>query len=807
MNILIPFDPVSARSVYLLRLFPPKMKRSRRRGERAREIHVHSQVLHMEPGVKTYAIATTIRVVLVKLKKDSNGTLSPSFGWEVDLGGPTAKISSRVSDHGHNGVALTITRRAQDSKSGEVGKDTKGKRGKRAPEAVPVPNLSSTRSVDSLYSDEDEVDDEYPDAENLPQTRYPVDEPIEETAFHDHGATTAGGEVVKWFTVLAEYQHRRQLTALHNAISCIVGDFDSIIVDRGREFEHGDDGICSFGIFGFERGVQDGKDACASNAELVMAFENLPWMHEDMFKKIQNYSRNHQRDFVTNLRQNWVFSRDLKASRAQGGPAWLIEARAKAMFISPEAPTIPEFLDPDDPMVREVLVELEHGKISSEQATELLYSHIEYSLSFDDEEQQQVQSESTRYVPVEELDSKSIDAPRRRANSSDQEVPRNQSTGARRRMSGDPVSQVQAVRLDARLDSDSEMFHSAEFQPQELHAGEDYSGSVPFLQAAAAANSLGHDEQMGIPAHSAPGLDDDFADFRSPMGLAEKKVTAASSNGVNGFAPSLDVSSSGGLAIDEPAVHAQATGVHGQKHTFTPNDSSRIDRMESLMEQLVILNAQQTTQKLIVPTEIFSDAPSVGESGMADELKNELSELRAQVQARVEEDNALHDEITALREQLAERRSARPTPEKPSSEYTSGKLRKFKLWSAKKQEAESNKDGQAKNEQDTPMQESKPTPETILTASGTGDIGGSIRKGSASHVKVQRRPSGDSMGPDQRLNRTVSGDSVEMERRMARRYSGGGMGPGKTARLNSAGSELRMAPQRRLSDDQQVRWE
>jgi hypothetical protein len=102
MHILAPFDPVTARSVYLLRVFPPKAKRSHRRGERSKEIHVHSEVLHMEPGVETYAIATTIRVVLLKLKKDNGGTLSPSFGWEVNLTCGEV-ISSRVSDHGHNG--------------------------------------------------------------------------------------------------------------------------------------------------------------------------------------------------------------------------------------------------------------------------------------------------------------------------------------------------------------------------------------------------------------------------------------------------------------------------------------------------------------------------------------------------------------------------------------------------------------------------------------------------------------------------------------------------------------------------------
>ena len=72
MNMLCPFfDSVSARSLYLLSIFSPRTK-LKRRIHMGKEIHVHSEALKMEPRVEIYAIVTTIRVVLIKVRRESN---------------------------------------------------------------------------------------------------------------------------------------------------------------------------------------------------------------------------------------------------------------------------------------------------------------------------------------------------------------------------------------------------------------------------------------------------------------------------------------------------------------------------------------------------------------------------------------------------------------------------------------------------------------------------------------------------------------------------------------------------------------
>jgi hypothetical protein len=114
MNILCPFDAVSARSVFLLSISPPRTKLKRR--------------LHMGKSMYTVKYSRWSRVWKhmslplpfelfslrsVKITKQRFCTI---FGWEVDLSGPS-RVSAAVSDHGHHEVALTITTRAPPRQS------------------------------------------------------------------------------------------------------------------------------------------------------------------------------------------------------------------------------------------------------------------------------------------------------------------------------------------------------------------------------------------------------------------------------------------------------------------------------------------------------------------------------------------------------------------------------------------------------------------------------------------------------------------------------------------------------------------
>lgn len=98
-TILEPFNAVAARATFFLKLFPIK-EWNNNSTILPSETIVHVEVLP-NFGKDTYAIATSFRVMLIKVKKDITGVLLPSLAWEVYLRLGYA-VASRVADYGHN---------------------------------------------------------------------------------------------------------------------------------------------------------------------------------------------------------------------------------------------------------------------------------------------------------------------------------------------------------------------------------------------------------------------------------------------------------------------------------------------------------------------------------------------------------------------------------------------------------------------------------------------------------------------------------------------------------------------------------
>ena len=909
MKILSPFDPVTARSVYLLKIFPSKSRGNKqRRGDVARwkEIHIASEVLHMEPDVETYAIATTVRVVLIKLKKDNNGSLVPSFCWEVDLTG-RAVVSSRVSDHGHNGVALTITMRAQAGKKrrrkGDVTKDENAasavpptlERGLTTVSGVPMTTLErglttisgiplttldrgqssgvfpSSRSVGSYFSTGDDTGtDEYLGSEGIhhdsrsvsgdPQLNYELqpgggDSEVElDTDFQKHGAARKDGEVLEWFTVLSEYQHRPQLTNLHNAISNIVGDFGAVIVEPGREVIA--EGVTTFGMFEFESGLPDGRASQAANAELVVALENLPWMHENVFKEYRGKSRAQQRQALSALRQNWVFSRDLEASMVHGGPAWLVEARARAMFVSAEAPVVPEFVDPQDPDVREVLQQLEQGNISVEQATELLYSHEVPDSDFEDNA-----SDDHRLISSSEDSSDAGLGGREVTDEVDRSLP--------------PVFVVQhddnVSKSGAKTDKQSDNFSEQEevFESLEFEISDN-----PIKQSGDDAGSLlgsQRDPRRALDRPESSGMtsDDHTIDSQLSLGLTGKKMSPQSV--ADQDAPALGARPSNSLSFDTAVTElASAPGPlpttpstvseqqqklrHHSEHQRTiysvgtasnsmAHSESRMDRMETLMEQLVILNATQAHRQATAGVEQpGSDNNSVNSATkVARSLRSELADLKAQVVARTQEDEALRSEISLLRQQLAERRannSISPGPSRAtrdSSKSPSNRMRfpNFGAFGAgKKQQEVESKSAKSTSGGDSHGGSAQRALEyPNLTAPGpagaaarrdffkgggdTNTAGAAVQDTKIPLVDLHRANTGSSTQQQQggtvpmvELKRSTTGESVTQQRRIPKRINttgSVGSAPRPMRRRGSGDSEHRQRTGRRGSGDSDYR--
>ena len=595
MNILCPFDPVAARSVYLLQSFPVKRKHLKHQTH-TKEVLVHAEVLHMEAGVDTYAIATTIRIALIRQKKDANGNLLPTICWEV-FHGDNTQVASTISDHGHNGVALTITRRVTADKGEEI-KGSKFKKPKLVSDVLNTPTFSSALSMESAFSDVESYDaaaiDETYDFGETEGTEHFGNVELKETEpdpTFDQGATKKGEDVVKWFTVLAEYQHRPQLTRLHNVISSLVGEFSAIIRDRSVFGASEQEGVTRFGVFSFEKPTVDQRSIAASNAALIISLEALPWIHGQVFERIERLPKAKQRDAVLAVRQSWTYATDLECSKREGGPAWLIEERARATFASLEGDfnSLVASYSLGLPVVREVVAKDEQGNQSRR-----IYAVGDKLLDSGDDD-----THSYHFLPVKEFH---VEDGISRARWQSQLVAFDQSVA-------DPRLRVSA---DSPIDVEGDLFHSMVLDESIMNSR----------------GSASPDSSMDLACVDVKKIDlETDCSVQNPSPIAPGAVPAIAS--------------------------LQSVSVASDR------EESRIDRMESLMEKLVDMNAQQIQEKQTMASEAAVGRHVNSDTRLADMLRKEVAELRSQVQARAIEDDVLRNEINLLRQQLADRRIER----------------------------------------------------------------------------------------------------------------------------------------------------
>ena len=628
MKILTPFDAISARSVYLLGLFPPKMK-FKRRSDKGRELHVHSEVLNMEPGVETYAIATTIRVILINLKRDNANALSPIFGWEVELSS-AAIISSRISDHGHNGVALTITK-CDDLTMLQNGK-RENKRILEIPKKAKLPSALSYLPVQTTIEG-DEDDEEVGDLGENFQTSGSTSttKPFSESV--SAGVTKKGNKTLEWFTVLAEYQQREQLTQLHNAISCILGEYDAMTSERAQIQGHDNDvGTTSFGIYHFEKGLPDGRAAKVSNTKVIASLENLYWMEQSLAQRIGSIgSPSRKQRAVTKIRENWDFSNDMKVSASIGGPEWLVEARARAMSVSRDAQesrkSDSSFCDGSE---RASGYSKEQCQEDVQSMTDENSGQCDFSKVFDAPKQSHsFDGHSSSNIYGSDTDPQ-LPVISKIPNRKEQNEPLNELTSRE-----DDVFRS-AIASGARVDS----IERSRFSSNE------------------SANNQSSQDSTGF------ALEHEFYSPVNGMITGTRQVEEFSSDSHQPPVASFYVPES------QPPNRGASSGslnVSRQSKTATPTassfDSSRIDRLEGVMEQLLILNAAQVRREVAASDARarLSDTSTVHD--IADTLKQELVEIREKMEERAREDEVLRQEIGMLRGQLAEKRTPASTKE------------------------------------------------------------------------------------------------------------------------------------------------
>lgn len=323
VHILTPFSQVSARAANLLRRYP--VRKTRLAALSSPETLVHVEVL---PNVTTdtYIIVSSCRVTLFRLRREPSGALSPSFGWEVSLS-DGSKVSSRVSEHGHSGIVLTVT----------VSKPPEDDPLLIKPVAVDEGDIAEQSAEFEGESREGPIPQ---DGDTPLQSHYSVGDDAEGQY---HGTARGDeGELLEWFSVLAEYQYRPQLARIHNAISCLSGEFASIIHDPSLGRTWSTEGFTSFGIYHFQPESPTEKTQGGAPLSIVSSLNRLSWVDKWTVAKLRQMDVESQRPYLDNLRERCDYNDILDTSRKMGGPNWFVLARAEALYADSIAPTPPQ---------------------------------------------------------------------------------------------------------------------------------------------------------------------------------------------------------------------------------------------------------------------------------------------------------------------------------------------------------------------------------------------------------------------------------------------------------------------------------
>ena len=342
LNVLLPFNSATVRCVELLRAHPMSVKR--RQSETGSstwdEVHVASEILDMEPGTETILIVSTRRIVLFKASRDHTSTLVHNLCWEIQISG-TVEITSRIQEHGHNGVALTISTRAESPTVSFLPSPLPAQQHSSQQPVVsaPVPRaigLDRSESDDDIVSTKvsGDVDDMlgHDSTNRVHETQWT--HPHENKGQLRSSRLTRSqsrndDDTLEWFTVLAEFHHRQQLARLHNAICCVCGNIDAIVNEQGLSPYGSDEGYRTFGQFLFDNRDRTGGEGCTLVAEEL---EDIPWLSRGF---LLNHMGKPQSEIVARFREvanSWTTEQELAATVNDGDPRWLRQARARAFF-------------------------------------------------------------------------------------------------------------------------------------------------------------------------------------------------------------------------------------------------------------------------------------------------------------------------------------------------------------------------------------------------------------------------------------------------------------------------------------------
>jgi hypothetical protein len=561
MNILEPYDYVLARAAFLLNIFPSKKQR---KATTSSEVLIHAEFLP-NIGTDTYAIITSSRILLIKIKKELMGELIPTLSWEVFLFAE-AKIASKLSDHGHNGVALsiTMTKMFENKDSG----------------------LGLEASVhEGTYYDTQETT-------NVQHTPLATEAGNPRSSEFRHGLSRGNrGELIEWYTILAEYQFRRQLARLHNVICCLVGNFNDLITDSLLGRPGSTEGYTSFGIFFFEHPSEVSRKSRSAEDPLGSVLEFVPWVSEKTFADIAEHEFPNPPNYLSNLRRQWTYADEINASRIEGGQEWIIAGRADAVFLVEHLET------PKNSKLSDINTDAES---TSREASD----KIPPVLSKGDDDSTKLDASGSAHNMFE--------------------------------LAAAPIAGFFFTPSDTIPSSTSKSIDSTlerSYSPGEQN--------TPKSALSTNANQSPQRTESVGEAHHYSYVDEELSN--------------------DALVKNVNSPDSAGHAKSTKATRSQSPdalqATYGYRPSKRKSNDTRIERMEALIEKLLVLNTEQVLHGHHDPRNCFATTDVSEASAETEEIRLELQRMREQLQKHMKNEEESHKEIDAMRNEIAQLRT------------------------------------------------------------------------------------------------------------------------------------------------------
>jgi len=323
-----------------------------------------SKVIPHKPGQELYIVLSNRRLVLFKLVSE----LPPVKKWEVDV--EKGELTSSIENRGHACVVLCLKKRKKSKIQSKY--DTmKTKDSLISATNDEFSTMSKLSGTSPLFQHDETISSlgvHTDDQQSQVQLRTKNEEQL--GTFNNIGdlfgknLTSKEENVIQSSEVSADFAYKSKFARIHNAISCLTRNFESIIFESGVGIanEGLSAGYTSFGHFHFHRLDKSEEKEKVKEGNLDGYLENIPWVH----------------DFVnisSDIRHNWDYSDEIKASQNPSDPQWLVKTRARTMFIPLPLPPLPSSLLLNDIIVKETSAKLSKGFVSCNLAYQIIQNH------------------------------------------------------------------------------------------------------------------------------------------------------------------------------------------------------------------------------------------------------------------------------------------------------------------------------------------------------------------------------------------------------------------------------------------------